>query len=269
MMDITPEVVAERLALVQKKHPLVHNITNFVVMNFSANALLALGAAPVMAHAPEEVEEMAGISDALVLNIGTPSVPWLDSMCLAARAAREKAIPVVLDPVGAGATQFRSNAARRLLDTGCVSVIRGNTSEIMAVAGLGVTTRGVDTTTALEEARFAANQLALTEGVIVAMTGQMDYVTDGRIGYEIANGHPLMGKVTGTGCVASAFTAAFCGVVIGDYLRGVASAISAFGIAGEMASRIEKRPGSFQIALLDCVSTLNTDDLVESLDIRK
>ncbi len=256
------EKICSSIEQIRRLHPLVHNITNYVVMNFTANVLLALGASPVMAHAIEEVEEMVGLANALVINLGTLSGPWIDSMAKAALAARDRSIPIVLDPVGAGATRFRTEAARRLLGEAPVAVLRGNGSEILAVAGFKATTKGVDSVAGSEDARQAATDLAKTYGMVVGVTGAADFVTDGSRTAMIENGHPLMSRVTGTGCAASAITGAFCGVEK-DAFAAAAGALVTFGIAGEIAAREDPRPGSFQIRLLDAL------DAVDSATIRE
>jgi len=252
----TVEKSSDILEKIRREHPLVHNITNYVVMNFTANALLALGASPVMAHAVEEVEEMVGLASALVINIGTLSQPWIDSMARAARAARDRSIPIVLDPVGAGATRFRTEAARRLIGEAPVAVLRGNASEILAVAGQKGITRGVESVHGTEDARLAACDLAKTYGIVVAVTGAEDFVTDSLRMARIANGHPLMGRVTGTGCAASAITGAFCAVER-DAFAAAIGALVTFGIAGELAALPNPGPGSFQVGLLDALDAID------------
>jgi hydroxyethylthiazole kinase len=252
----TVEKFSDILEKIRREHPLVHNITNYVVMNFTANVLLALGASPVMAHAVEEVEEMVGLAGALVINIGTLSRPWIDSMAMAARAARDRSIPIVLDPVGAGATRFRTETARRLIDEAPVAVLRGNGSEILAVAGQKGLTRGVDSVHGTEEARLAARDLAKTYGIVVAVTGVEDFVTDGLRTARIANGHALMGRVTGTGCAASAITGAFCAAEK-DAFAAAIGALVTFGIAGELAALPNPGPGSFQVGLLDAIDAID------------
>lgn len=260
-------MISRMLDTLRQKRPLVHNITNFVVMNFTANALLSLGASPVMAHAPEEVEEMAALAGALVINIGTLSTPWVDSMFLAARAAQKRSIPIVLDPVGAGATRFRTETARRLLDELPITVVRGNASEILALGGDTTGTRGVDAVHGAEAARSVASELAERRNTVVAVTGVEDFVTDGLRGYIISNGHALMGRVTGTGCAASAITGAFCAVEP-DALMAVTGALVTFGLAGERAARSNPRPGTFQTLLLDALDEIDGTILQEGVRIR-
>ena len=256
------EGTCEALFRIRREHPLVHNITNYVVMNFTANVLLALGASPVMAHAIEEIEEMVGLANALVINIGTLSSSWVDSMFAAARAAGERAIPVVLDPVGAGATIFRTETARRLASEASVAVIRGNASEIMALGGSRITTRGVDSLQRTEDAHLAAVEVAREYQTVVAVTGAEDYVTDGRRSVRIANGHPMMARITGTGCAASSVTGAFCAVEK-DAFVAAAAALVTFGIAGELAALPNPGPGSFHPLLLDALAAVDGNTVAE------
>ena len=179
---------------IRAEAPLVHNITNYVVMNSTANALLALGASPVMAHAAEEVEEMVGLARALVLNIGTLSPPWVEAMLRAGGAARKRGIPVVLDPVGAGATRYRTETARRILDEVGPTIVRGNPSEIRALASAEGRTKGVDSTHGSEEAVEAARALAEAHGCVVSVSGVVDVVVSASSTVRIANGHPLDGQ---------------------------------------------------------------------------
>ncbi|MFP4049981.1 MAG: hydroxyethylthiazole kinase, partial [Desulfovermiculus sp.] len=178
------------LTRIREQGPLVHNITNYVVMNFTANALLALGASPVMAHAVEEVEEMVSLSAALVLNIGTLSREWIESMLRAGKKAAEMNIPVILDPVGAGATRLRTQTARQIIDHTQVSLIRGNASEIISISKESARTKGVDSIHSVQEATHAAQALARELGTGVAITGPTDLVTDGRRAILVDNGHP-------------------------------------------------------------------------------
>ena len=254
------EKCADMLDRIRREHPLVHNITNYVVMNFTANVLLALGASPVMAHAIEEIEEMVGLADALVINIGTLSQPWVDSMLKAARVARARSIPIVLDPVGAGATRFRTETAQRLLNEAPVAVLRGNASEILAVAGQKGITRGVDSMHSAEDAQTAARDLAKEFGMVVAVTGVEDFVASGSRIAKITNGHALMGRITGTGCSASAITGAFCAVERDSFAAAVGALVT-FGIAGELAARTNPGPGSFQMGLLDALDSIDTETI--------
>ena len=254
------ERASERLAQIRGKKPLIHNITNYVVMNSTANTLLSLGASPVMAHAIEEVEELSAIAGALVLNIGTLSRPWIDAMFKAAAAARAHHVPIVLDPVGAGATALRTATARELLRTVKPEVVRGNPSEILALGGGDFRAKGVDSLHTVGQARASAVDLALNFGITVAVTGAEDFVTDGRRAARIANGHPLMARVTGTGCAATAVTGAFLAVE-SDAFVAAALALVVFGIAGELAARGNPRPGTYQVQLLDALDEVGPDHI--------
>jgi hydroxyethylthiazole kinase len=255
---------ADALDAVRARRPLVHNITNYVVMSFSANALLSLGASPVMAHAVEEVEELAAAASALVLNIGTLSAPWIEAMFLAGRAAGARGVPIVLDPVGAGATRLRTDTALRLLDEVRPAVVRGNASEVIALAGAAGATRGVDATRTVEEALASAIATARARRCVVAVTGEVDVVTDGHRIARVANGHPLMGRVTGAGCVATAIVAAFCAVV-DDPFVATTVALGAYGVAGELAGRDKPGPGTFPARLVDGLAALDRGRLAASL----
>ena len=247
------------LAELRRRSPLVHAITNCVSAPFTANALLALGAAPVMAHAPEEVEEMVEHADALVVNLGTPTAAALEAMRLALRRANARGIPVVLDPVGAGATGFRTRAALSLIAAGPPRAIRGNPSEILALAG-GRGGRGVDARNGVEEASPVARALAAGGVAAVAVTGAVDLVTDGRREIRVANGHPLLARVTGTGCAATALVAAFLAVEA-DALSAAAAALACLGIAGEQAAEGASGPGTFAARLLDALHALSPGQL--------
>jgi hydroxyethylthiazole kinase len=244
------------LAAIRAHKPLVHQITNFVVMNETANATLALGALPVMAHAVQEVEEMARAASALVLNIGTLSDEWIDSMLRAGRAANGAGVPVVLDPVGAGATAYRTETARTLVNELELAVVRGNSAEIATLAGRHAEIRGVE---ALGEGGGPelARQAALVLGSVAAVTGPVDHVSDGERVLAIANGHELMATVTGTGCMASAITGCFLAVRSESPLEAAAEALVAFGVAGEDAARQASKPGSFHVALYDALYDLD------------
>ena len=256
------ERICEDLDKIREQRPLVHNITNYVVMNFTANVLLALGASPIMAHAPEEMEEMVGLADALVINIGTLSAPWVDSMFLAAKAAGSRSVPLIVDPVGAGATRFRTKTAKELIAKAQPAVIRGNSSEIMALAGEAVQSKGVDSGNSTDEASLAAFALARESRAVVAVTGPEDFVTDGTRSVRIQNGHPLLGRITGTGCAATAIMGAFCAVEPDAFL-GAIGALLVLGISGELAARSSPGPGSFQTLLLDELDALSTVILKE------
>ncbi len=252
------------LEKIRAGRPLVHNITNYVVMNTTANALLALGASPVMAHAAEEVEEMAGLAAALVLNIGTLSGPWIEAMKIAARAARNKGIPIVLDPVGAGATRFRTAVALDLLAVARPAIVRGNASEIRALVAAEGETRGVESRHGSEEALEAARELAARYDMVISISGAVDLIVGIGSTARVANGHPLMPRVTGLGCTASALTGAFAAVNPSP-LRSAAHAMAVMGIAGEMAAERSAGPGSLQVNFLDALYALDENDIQSRL----
>lgn len=264
MMDAS--TVWDGVERIRAERPLVHNITNLVVMNLTANALLALGASPVMAHAAEEVAEMAGIAGSLVLNIGTLDRPWVESMRLAAAAAMAKGIPIVLDPVGAGATRFRTETARELLEYFRPAVLRGNASEIRALALAESATKGVDSRHDSSDALAAAGALVERFGCVVSVSGPVDIIVGGPGLVRVANGHPLMPKVTGLGCTASALTGAFAAVDPSP-VRAAAHAMAVMGVAGEMAAEGAAGPASFQARFLDALHALSREDLRDRLRI--
>ena len=253
-MSLSPGATLEDL---RRRKPLVHQITNYVVMNETANATLALGALPVMAHAREEVEEMARLAAALVINIGTLSPHWVEAMLAAGKAANAAGVPVVLDPVGAGATSYRTETAHRLLGEVDVAVLRGNAGEIATLVGVDAEVRGVESITAgsdpSELARTAARRLTL----VAAVTGPVDHVSDGERVLAVANGHELLSAVTGTGCMSTAITGCFLAAKPDPALEAAAEALAAFGVAAEDASREANGPGSFHVALYDALAALD------------
>ena len=267
MSDLAQKA-AENLRLIRHSKPLIHNITNFVVMNYTANVLLACGASPVMAHAENEVEEMVGYAGALVLNIGTLTDVWVAAMLKAGRKATLLGKPIILDPVGSGATALRTEAAKSILAWTKVGVVRGNASEILSLAGQGSATKGVDATDSMEDAAKAASALARELGTVLAITGPTDLVTDGRRTVVIEGGHNLMPYVTGTGCSASALVGAFH-AVDPDPVSAAATALAFFGLAGERAGNIAGGPGSFQIHLLDALYNLSPQDLTRECRIHE
>ena len=260
------------LRAVREQAPLVHSITNFVVMNYNANALLAVGAAPVMAHAHEEVQDMAGIAQALVLNIGTLEPAWVRAMQLALQTARARGIPVVLDPVGAGATSYRNQALTEIMQSGAPNIVRGNASEIMSVAGLAATTRGVDSVASSNAAVDAARALARDLQAVVCVSGADDHVVDASGRWlSLSNGHPWMTKVTGVGCSASALVAAFAAVQP-DPWRATAAAMAVLGVVGELAAErtiaAGRGVGHLQIELLDGLQLLDADSFSARLRLQ-
>jgi len=259
-MSISP---GETLRRLRERKPLVHQITNYVVMNETANATIALGALPVMAHAREEVEEMVGLAGALVLNIGTLSPPWVEAMLLAGQAANERGIPVVLDPVGAGATRYRTDTVKRILEEVEVAVLRGNQGEVATLVGVQAEVRGVESIevggAAAELARAAGRNLSL----VASVTGPVDHVSDGDRVLSVSNGHQLLATVTGTGCMSSAITGCFLAAKPEAPLEAAAEALAAFGVAAEDAAVGAKGPGSFHVALYDALAALEPETLDE------
>ena len=245
------------LAAIRERKPLVHQITNYVVMNETANATLALGALPVMAHAAEEVEEMASVAGALVLNIGTLSQPWIEAMLLAAQAANRAGVPVVLDPVGAGATRLRTETAKRILGEAEIAVVRGNAAEVATLARRHAEIRGVESIGASDSGAELAKAAASELGCVVAVTGRVDHVSDGEREVAVANGHELLATVTGTGCMATATTGCFLAAAADRPLEVAAEALVAFGVAGEDAAEGAKGPGTFHAALYDALYNLD------------
>ena len=256
------------IAAVRERTPLVHNITNLVAINLNANVLLAAGAAPVMAHAHEEVADMAGIAQALVVNIGTLDPYWVQSMELALRAAAARGIPRVLDPVGAGATPYRNQVLERLL-AAAPTVIRGNGSEIMSTAGAAIRTRGVDSSAAASDALGAAQALVLRTGGTVCVSGATDHVLDAQHRWSrLANGDEWMTRITGVGCSATALVGAFCAVQP-DAWRATTSAMALLGVAGELAAQQARAAGrgvgTMQALLLDALQLLQREEFERRL----
>ncbi|MDY0219981.1 MAG: hydroxyethylthiazole kinase [Desulfobacterium sp.] len=260
-VKIDPEDLCKDLQTIRQTSPLIHNITNYVVMNNTANALLALGASPVMAHAVEEVEDMVNLAGALVLNIGTLSPAWVEAMFKAAKKAGEKGIPVILDPVGVGATPYRTRTALDLARETHPSIIRGNASEIMALAQAGATTKGVDSTSSSDHALESARNLTVEFDTVVCITGRIDYIVDkDQQTIEVTNGHEIMPRVTGLGCTATALCGAFS-AVNSDFPKAAAHAMAIMGIAGEMSGKTAKGPGSFQVGFIDALYRISAQEI--------
>jgi len=249
------------LATIRERKPLVHQITNYVVMNETANATLAIGALPVMAHAVEEVEEMASAAGALVLNIGTLSRHWIEAMLLAGKAANAARVPVVLDPVGVGATRLRTDTARRILDEVDVAVLRGNAAEVAALAGLESEIRGVEAVGAEGEGSQIARAAARGLGVVASVTGPVDHVSDGNRTLAVTNGDPLLATITGSGCMSSTLTGCFVAVRPESLAEAAAFGLAAFGVAGEDAARGAEGPGTFHARLYDALYALTPEAL--------
>jgi hydroxyethylthiazole kinase len=252
------------LEQVRSANPLVHNITNVVVTNFTANGLLAMGASPVMAYAPEEAGEMAGVAGALVLNIGTLDEAVVESMLIAGKAANERNVPVVLDPVGAGATAYRTRTARKLIEELNIAVVRGNAAEIANIAGRNWDIKGVDGGQGEGDMAELAIMAAKQFNSVVVITGKEDVVTDGKRVYIIKNGHSLLTKVTGAGCLLSSVIGAFLAVE-NNHVSAAAAALAFYGVAAERAAGLAggEGPGTFQVQLLNSLSFVSSKDINE------
>jgi hydroxyethylthiazole kinase len=259
---------AALLALVRRKRPLVHHITNKVTINDCANITLCTGASPVMAEAPEEAADMAAIAGALVLNIGTLTSVQVDSMVLAGSRANALGIPVILDPVGVGATRMRTAAVLRLIEELDIAILKGNQGEIGVISGLGGTVRGVDSGGVKGDPVEAVRECARTTGAVVAMTGEVDLVADERQVFFVENGTPMMGVLSGTGCMAASVTGAFA-AVSDDPVKAAVAALAVFGIAGEHAAARSSGPYSFRTALFDAMYALTPDDLAAGAKVRE
>ena len=245
------------LELVRKNQPLVHHLTNWVTIYDCAQVVKSFGASPVMAHAAEESAEMASIASALVLNIGTLTVEFIESMKSAAQSANSRGIPVVLDVCGAGATKLRDKMSFRLLDETHVDIIKGNASEVARIAGADVQTRGVDSGIVGGRLETIAVELALKRKCVVVITGKDDIVTDGMKCLVVGNGHEIMAHVVGTGCMAASVIGTFAGAAPGDPLDAAAAGLCCFEVASEIAARNSGGPGTFTNSLFDAIYTLD------------
>ena len=265
------ECIGAALEQLRKSKPLIHHITNYVTVNDCANATLAIGASPIMADAIEEAADIAGISSALVLNIGTLNTSTLSSMLEAGKAANQKGIPVVFDPVGAGASPLRNRAVKEILENIKISVLRGNLSEIRFIAGLDASTKGVDASQQdiqQGDAISAANIVAKTYNCVCAVTGAVDIVSNGSRSVQMKNGHPQLSLVTGTGCMTSSLIGSFCGATKDCFISAMAG-ICAMSLAGEDAYKLagSKGTGSFHIAIINALSLLNKQTIIERAEI--
>jgi len=254
--------IANALTRIREQKPLIHHITNFVVMNDTANVTLHIGALPVMAHAVEEVAEMVAMAGALVLNPGTLSSEWIEAMLIAGRQAHARGVPVILDPVGAGATKFRTETYLRFLDTLNVAVLRGNSGEIGAVSGSGGTVRGVESVEGVKDPAAVAKHLAAARGLVVAISGKRDYISDGTHTLAVDNGHEWLTTITGTGCMSTTMVAAFAAVEK-DRLLAAAAGLACFGLAAELAAQKAAGPASFKVALLDQLYHLSPEQVAQ------
>ncbi|MED1821845.1 hydroxyethylthiazole kinase [Brevibacillus agri] len=256
------ESIGKLLETVRKRNPLVHNITNVVVTNFTANGLLALGASPVMAYAEQEVADMAKIAGALVLNMGTLNEREVEAMLIAGSSANRHQVPVLFDPVGAGATPYRTETAQKIVRELDVALIRGNAAEIANVIGEAWEIKGVDAGEAGGDVATLAKAAAQKLKTVVAITGKVDVIADGSRVYAIHNGHPILTKVTGTGCLLTSVMGAFAAVEKDTLLAGAAALVT-YGVAAQLAAQktADEGPGSFQIQFLNALSVVTADDV--------
>ncbi|MDT2022482.1 hydroxyethylthiazole kinase [Methylocella sp. CPCC 101449] len=274
-MDIDARAIAARcgalLDQMRAARPLVQNITNYVSMDIAANALLAVGASPAMVHAPEESPQFVALAGALVVNIGTLSADTAHAAQIATTAARQLGRPWLFDPVGVGATDYRNDVATELMENR-PTILRGNASEVMAIARLaGLTTtsaapRGVDSANTTTEAEQLCVELAQRAGCVVVATGEIDIATDGKQIVRLANGSPLMTRVTALGCSLSSVMGAF--MAIAPPLDAAVAALAVYGVAGDMAAEIAQRPGSFRVAFLDALDAITAADINARLHVK-
>jgi len=265
---LEPKEIARLFEKVRSERPLVHHITNYVTVNDCANVTLCVGASPVMAHSHKEVEEMVANAGALVLNIGTLDSRQVEAMLLAGRKANKLGIPVVLDPVGAGATRYRTATARRLLRELEIAVLKGNGGEIAVLSGAGGKVRGVDSAGVEGRPADIARKLAQESGSVVAMTGPVDFVSDGKRTLRVENGHPLMGLFSGSGCMAASVTGAFLAVGR-NKLEASAAALAAFCVAGERAAIRYTTPTGVKLAIFEELYNLTPRELADRARVRK
>lgn len=264
-MDIK-EQLKEVFVALQQKRALIHHITNYVTVNDCANVVLAIGASPIMADEISEVEEMVALCDALVLNIGTANERTIASMIKAGKMANAKGIPVVLDPVGVGATSFRHHSVAQLMEAIRFSVIRGNMAEIKTIAGLEAKSAGVDS---LEEEESDGSKIALrlaqTLHCVVAITGKIDSVSDGNVSFSLDNGDVALSKVTGTGCMSTSLIGSFLGASHNALASAVAGILT-MSIAGEVAQK-SQGIGTFRTSLIDAIGEMNQEIVLEKSKI--
>jgi len=244
------------LEKIRKEKPVVHHLTNWVTIYDCANIVKVLGGSPVMAHAKEEVAQMAGLASSLVLNIGTLTPELIEAMKIAASAANKKGIPVILDACGAGATSFRDKKSFELLDEAKIDIIKGNASEIARISGEGIRTKGVDAGRVNKDLVQLAKKLALQRKCAVVVTGKEDIVVSENNLYLVKNGHPMMADVVGTGCMAASVIGAFAAVE-NDLTLAAAAGLVCFEIAAECAAKKSLGPASFKEKLFDCLYSLD------------
>ncbi|MFD4476798.1 hydroxyethylthiazole kinase [Streptomyces sp. NPDC058471] len=264
---VSRDAVANVIASLRSSAPLVHCLTNVVVSQFTANVLLAAGASPAMVHSPQEAGALARVAGGVLINLGTVTSATAEAMRVAVKEAAGAGRPWMLDPVAVGALPWRTGLARELLEIAPPAVIRGNASEILALDSGGTGGRDVDSTDAPEAALDAAGGLGRRYGCAVAVSGPEDVLTDGTRVVRVANGHPLLQRVTGTGCSLGALVAA-CTAVTGDALLAATAASGLLTVAAESAATRSTGPGTFAVALIDALYELSPDRLAEALNLR-
>jgi len=263
------ELLMEKIiAKIKEERPLVHHITNNVTVNDSANITLYWGGLPVMAYAKEEVAEMVEAASALVLNIGTLTADSVEAMLIAGKEANKLGIPIIFDPVGVGATTFRTEVALKILRELDIAVIKGNQGEISILAGQQGEVKGVEAVGEYKNIAETAQKLAKGQKAVVVVSGVKDIISDGDKVYQVSNGNNLMGQVVGTGCMLGSTLGVFCGVS-SNYLEATLSAVTAYGIAGEKASKKATQPASYKVAFLDSISELSDEDLAREQQVEQ
>ncbi len=260
--------VYENYKKIGEQKPLVHHITNWVTIYDCANITRSFKALPVMAHAPEEVEQMTGIASSLVLNIGTLTTPLIDAMIIAGKKANEKGIPVVLDAVGAGATDMRTEKCKEILENVNIDIIKGNSAEIGVLAGVEAEVRGVEAISVKGNPEELVKRLAEQTNSTVVITGKVDYVSNGKETFAVENGNEMMGSIVGTGCMSASVIGSFSAVEK-DYVKAAAAALSCFGIAGEIAAEKSFGPGTFKINFYDAVYNLSQEQIESKSRIKQ
>ncbi|MCL2891007.1 MAG: hydroxyethylthiazole kinase [Methanomassiliicoccaceae archaeon] len=258
---------AELMIIVRAKRPLVHHITNDVTVNDCANITLCAGGTPAMGCTAGDTKELAKIASAVVLNIGTPDEENVNASVAAGKAANEAGVPVILDPVGVGATKYRMDAARKILDNVKISIIKGNPGEIGALAGVGIRMKGVDSEGLDGDPVKTCVSLAKDTGAVVAMTGAVDIVTDGNKVVTINNGHAMMNSISGTGCMAASVIGCYASCTK-DMLTASVAALAVFSIAGNKAAKRSKGPGTFIMNLKDEMASLTPNEVIPLANIR-
>ncbi len=259
---INRDKLAASLEKVRQNSPLVHCITNYVAMNFNANALLAIGASPVMAHAKEEMADMTAIASSLVLNIGTLDEQWVEGIFAAGDSMRALGRPIIFDPVGSGATPYRTAVSRQIIEECKPTIIRGNGSEIMSLVDAEVLSKGVDSSVSSDLALEAAKALAKSSGAVVVISGQTDYITDGEVVETITNGSTMMTAVTAMGCTATVVVGAFAAVCESPF-EAALYAMALMGVAGERAAEHSQAPATLQLNFLDTLYTISGEELAQ------